>query len=723
MPAPEPSPRRVRFGPFTFDPAARELEKGGVRVAVPEQALRLLVLLLENPGALVTRDELRQRLWPSETAASFDQSLNSAVRRLRELLGDAADSPLFIETVPRHGYRFIATVAPEPASAPTVEPAAALPAREKAPLGWIGAGAVALAAAIVILAAVRRDEDKAAAPARVVPLTSFSGREFHPALSPDGTRVAFLWDGDAGGRLDLYEKVIGTETLLRLTRGGTDICCPSWSADGRSIAFLKLAAQRPEDQPGALCIVPALGGTERCLAGVRTWFGSNTSWSPDGSTILVSASEDGVAPPTVTALSADGREVRRLTRPEAGVVGDAFPTFSPDGAWIAFARVFAGGDALTAAQVMVLPAAGGTAQPALQPRWIVAGLDWTPDSQAIVFAGGPSEHRLWRLPRGGGTPEPLLDKADAVLANAVAESVNVVSRGARVSVARSGRRLAFSRGSHDTDMWRLALAADGRAAAPPERWLASTRLEEAPHFAPDGRRVAFASTRASETPEIWLQDGETGPAVQLTSLGVHSGTPRFSPDGRSVVFDSRTRGNADVHLLDVETRRVRPLAASPGEDVIPSWSADGRTVYFASDRDGAWRLYAVAADGSGAERALGIEGFAAAAAPDGPIYYTKFGKTGLWRRADGGPETAVLDDLHCWGYWALSARGVYYLAGPADREIRFRPHGDGPARKVADLPGLAACGEAGLALSPDGRTLLVVAVSQGSDLMLADGVP
>src|SRR5580692_6950112 len=100
----------LRFGPFQVDLASGELHKHGVRLRLQEQPFQILVMLLENPGEVVTRDELRNKLWSADTFVDFDVGLNNAVLRLRNVLGDSADSPRFIETLPRRGYRFIARV-------------------------------------------------------------------------------------------------------------------------------------------------------------------------------------------------------------------------------------------------------------------------------------------------------------------------------------------------------------------------------------------------------------------------------------------------------------------------------------------------------------------------------------------------------------------------------------------------------------------------------------
>src|SRR5947209_16077204 len=112
MPVPQPSSagRIVRFGVFELDLLAGELRKGGARIRLQEQPFQVLAMLLERPGDVVTRDDLRQKLWPADTFVDFDHSLNTAVNKIREALGDSASSPRFVETLARRGYRFVAPV-------------------------------------------------------------------------------------------------------------------------------------------------------------------------------------------------------------------------------------------------------------------------------------------------------------------------------------------------------------------------------------------------------------------------------------------------------------------------------------------------------------------------------------------------------------------------------------------------------------------------------------
>jgi DNA-binding winged helix-turn-helix (wHTH) protein len=110
MQAPAKSGRRISTGLFEVDLTTHKVLRQGQRVPLQEQPFRVLALLLEHPGQIIPREEIQSRLWPADTYVSFDEGVNTAIRKLRVLFGDSADNPRFIETIPRHGYRFIAPV-------------------------------------------------------------------------------------------------------------------------------------------------------------------------------------------------------------------------------------------------------------------------------------------------------------------------------------------------------------------------------------------------------------------------------------------------------------------------------------------------------------------------------------------------------------------------------------------------------------------------------------
>jgi DNA-binding winged helix-turn-helix (wHTH) protein len=193
-------PLPVRFGAFELDLHTGELRKHGIRLKLQEQPFHVLQALVERPRELVTREDLQRRTWGDHTFVDFDHSLNSAVNKIREVLGDSAGNPRYIETMARRGYRFIAPV--EGAPKPVMQTVAA--GRPWGKIVWVAAGVLAVAGAGALLT-----RDRAALPSpRLVPLTTFPGTEAHPAFSPDGKQVAFTWYGERDDNPDIYVKLV-----------------------------------------------------------------------------------------------------------------------------------------------------------------------------------------------------------------------------------------------------------------------------------------------------------------------------------------------------------------------------------------------------------------------------------------------------------------------------------------------------------------------------------
>ena len=252
----------IHFGPFEVDLEEGVLRKHGTKIRLQTQPFQILAALLETPGKVITRDELRRRLWPKDTFVDFEHGLNAAVARLRQALGDSAEQPRYIETLAKRGYRFTAKVA-----GPVIEkgeelPASPVAAKHKA-APWIAA-AVLLGAggALVFVVISHPAAPKALHP---VPLTTFRGMEVNPALSPDGNHVAFAWNGEKQDNFDIYVMSIPSGAPTRLTSDPAEDTSPVWSPDGHTIAFLR----RLGDGHSGLMLVSAVGGPEHKIAETR----------------------------------------------------------------------------------------------------------------------------------------------------------------------------------------------------------------------------------------------------------------------------------------------------------------------------------------------------------------------------------------------------------------------------------------------------------------------
>src|SRR5262249_2692932 len=248
----------LRFSIFEVNLQTGELRRKGQNVKLQDQPFQLLAALLERPGEVVTREELCSRLWPADTFVDFDHSLNAAVKRLRDALGESAEKPIFIETMARRGFRFIGNI--EAPTAPSSRPTLGqlLFTRRIAVLGAVAACALALSFLYYSHAFSSKAHRPAAAPV-VIPVVTNVGEKHTPNLSPDGQHLAFAWHGGSGPAFSIYVKLVGTEDLLRLTKRESSIDFnPVWSPDGRYIAFCRIL----EGETG-IYIIPALGGVER----------------------------------------------------------------------------------------------------------------------------------------------------------------------------------------------------------------------------------------------------------------------------------------------------------------------------------------------------------------------------------------------------------------------------------------------------------------------------
>jgi DNA-binding winged helix-turn-helix (wHTH) protein len=317
----------LRFGAFEVDLKTGEVRKHGLKIRLQEQSFQILAMLLEQPGEVVTRDQLRERLWSADTFVDFDHSLSAAINKLRSALGDSAENPRFVETLSRRGYRFIAPVS-RPGERGVV---GSQPANVDAPrpveLPWwvlhrrtlaSGTALVLLAGAAALVVWFGRSRARVPeTPMMAIPLTGYPGFQSAPTFSPDGNQVAYCSDGEKQDNTDIYVKLVGPGPPLRLTSNPAEDCSPAWSLDGRSIAFLRQL--RPSARPSALyggrasvLLVPALGGPERKLAETSN-ASSAPAWSPDGKWLVIVDKDSAAEPDALFLLSIESGEKRRLT--------------------------------------------------------------------------------------------------------------------------------------------------------------------------------------------------------------------------------------------------------------------------------------------------------------------------------------------------------------------------------------------------------------------------
>jgi Tol biopolymer transport system component/DNA-binding winged helix-turn-helix (wHTH) protein len=713
------------FGPFRLDLERRVLTREDKTVPLAPKTFDLLVLLVQSPERAVTKQELMKALWPDTFVE--DANLSFQISVLRKALGD--DGAGWVETVPKYGYRLGAAVrttlssdkpAAEPVSNPTHEPSSGRLKRSTRTLWLAGVTATAVLLVVATFFTIVRQPGTAAvtpSPAYAVPLTAYPGYERAPSLSSDGSRVAFSWNGRTQDNYDIYVKLAGPGEPQRLTTSPAREDWPTWSPDGRFVAFIRFTSS---DTVGDLVVIPAHGGAETTIAtlflpgippSVRPL--SNLSWTPDEKWLVFGGTTSANDPRGIWLISRDGLVQRRLTEAPENGLNDHSPAVSPDRTHLAFLRARTVGRH----SIFVVPLTTDLA-PSGAPRRLtdedsgVIGFAWTQDGRDLVFSSGGhlGLSRTAKIPVA-----PNSNRA------AAPEFLPFGEQATGISIAPTGR-LVYSARFRDTALYELALP--GRP-APPVALTAfsSTFDEQTPDYSVDGR-LAFASTR-SGAQEIWIANSDGSNPVMLTSMGgPQCSNPQWSPDGKTILFNSRRAGSADLYLLQPDTGKLTPLTDDPSDEGEARWSRDARWIYFASTKTGRDEVWRMPAAGGPPTQITRQGGTAAIESRDGFLYYAKDTRspTSIWRvPVDGGAEVPVVDGLSYSTNFALTERGLYFVGvgdTPDKVSVDFF---DVATRQRSTLVRLDKPFWFGVTLSPDKRTLVFPLVeSAGSNLMLVD---
>jgi len=601
------STERIRFGDFQLDPRAGELVRGKVRIRLQEQPLQILLMLLDKPGELVTREEIRNRLWPNDTVVEFDHSIGTAIKKLRQALDDEAGSPCYVETIPRRGFRLIVPVV---TSAAVVEEAKAPPPPAQ-PHAAVGPPAPAVASpqprrrwwpvvafliAAVVLSAIwlaprllrhfgfSSGSGETLDESSLTQVTTSIGADIMPSLSPDGSAVAY--SSDKSGGFEVYVKTLvqgGRE--VQLTADGNENFEPAWSPDGTQIAYYSR-------KKGGIWLIPALGGTARRI----TDFGSWPAWSPDSSRIVFQSqglndySQTAYAalpPSTLWVVSAQGAAPTQLTQPGNPSGGHGAPSWSPDGEHIAFSSTSAG-----MAEIWTIPANGGT------PKRLVAGGVYDPvygpGGRHLYFSqiqletnqqrGTGLTFALMRLdltPEGAAEGKPELVK----------ESGTTICKGLRFSA--NGRFLAFSAIADNNNLQSVPVSATtGEAAGDPVPLTRDTALRKtSPRFSPDGSRIAYTLVQSGEDIGVWMIDEDGKDAHPLGVTATNGVLPGWLPPGGRLTFQSEQNGQKTIEAIDLNAGTTSVLREFGQNDAPLRLSPDGKRVAYGERQGGAVNVW------------------------------------------------------------------------------------------------------------------------------------
>jgi len=555
---------RWRFGRFELDADAETLQRDGRKVKLQPQPLRVLAILVERAGQVVSREELQRSVWDQATFVEFDQGLNYCIRQIRAALRDDPEKPEFIETLRRKGYQFIAPVERLVETPPVVVvDEVEEPVRSRFALGAAAAVLVVAAGAF----AVRGFASHPAATLTYVQTTNFTQPAFGPALSPDGRMVAFLVGSDASFPFagEVYTRMLPDGEPIRRTHDGWPKYGLSFSPDGRQITYTVADATR-----GWVTESLDVGGGEPRLlvpnAAGLTWI--------DPQHVLFGEIKKGLHMGLVasTPSRADVRDVYLPAHERAMAhIGVASPDKSsvlivemgPTGGW---------------ERCRLVPFDGGSPGRQVGPEGPCTSAAWSPDGAWMFFAARVNgANHLWRQRAPDGRLEQLTSgpgEEDGV------------------AVSADGRSLVTSVGMIESGVWMHTHAGDRLVSPEGYAWDLS--------FSPDGNLLYYVLRRtATSMPEVWVTDLRSGTSEPIV-LGHTVASFDISPDGQSVVFAARPAADArEIWLASRDGRSVPRLIASSGDS--PAFGPEGDLVFRASE-NGENYLYRMKPDGSARAR-------------------------------------------------------------------------------------------------------------------------
>ena len=616
---------RISFGLFEADLKSGELWKAGFRVKLQSQPFKVLAILLERAGEIVSREELQLRVWGPDVTVEFEQSLGSAIKKVREALGDSAVNPRFIETLSRRGYRFIAPVtaaeslnqpipsvvspgiSPEPATAPVPVSEASAIERESTPAGptfWTAPVLLPtvlafLVGIVVTTATVRLWHPRQPSPTlpRITQIT-WEGRVYSPqdftieTLPGSFTDGAYLYTSAVeNGHIDLSRISVPTGEMQVLPLP-SQIAAPEISAlslDGSRLlvrSHLTAASQQP------LWVLPVAGGSAFKVPNILA---QDATWMPDGKEIL----------------TASGGQIS-VVSPETGkaslfatVSGRAFwLRWSPDGRLLRFTVI----DPIDHSSSLWEIREGERVAHSLMTNWVTPPNEccgtWTGDGHSFVFQATENGHTdLWRLnddskipvrvtngpldneaPAAGPKGEQLffvghdlrskLERYDPV-SKQFTPLRNFLSNASRVRFSRDGQWVVWT--DVNGHLWRARANGTESVRLTPE--LMNVFLAA---WSPDGSRLALMARYPGRPWQIYTMSADGGSLQALMNQDRNMGDPSFSPDGRYIVFGRvpdimGQESPRPLEIFDLTTNNVSQIPQSRGL-FSPRWSPDGRYI-------------------------------------------------------------------------------------------------------------------------------------------------
>ena len=574
-----PTNHILRFGNFEADLQVGELRRGGLKVKLSGQPFEVLVTLLEKPGQLVTREELHQKLWAQDTFVDFEHGLNKAINKVRDALGDDADNPRFIETLPRRGYRFLALTTPTPPEAPTVGPVtlpqlsspSALPGAGMS--RWNTNGRKLWMAGLAGLCAVFTSfywftHKSPVRPPRVLRYRVLTSDRRMKNEDPCGTTNVMVTDGP---RVFFSEP---SSSVAQVSSGGGDVV--GVSIPFECFTFSDISPDKTEllgssisngyalDQP--LWILSIASGQAYRLGNLT---GHSAAWSPDGQRIAYAIANDDAGADDLYIAAKDGSGAKKLVRIENASVG--LIRWSPDGKVLRMVvqRESSGSVWEVSSDGTNLHAMGLL----LGQHRQIMDINWTPDGRYFLFTVGR-----------GNTFSPFTPVGGDIWALAEAKSLSPRKTADPIQLTTGAMNFWSPTPSPDG---KQVFATGGQTRGELARYdLKSRKLEpflsgisaEQLDFSKDGKWLTYATFPGGI---LWRSRVDGTERRQLTNPPLTAGLPRWSPDGTRIAFSGLLPDEAwKIYVVSAEGGTPEVVSQGERAELDPTWSKDGNSLIF-----------------------------------------------------------------------------------------------------------------------------------------------
>jgi len=719
--------KKLRFDGWVLDPESGDLERAGTRIRLQEQPMLVLKELMAHAGEVVTREHLIGLLWPNGVV-DFDTGLNTAIRKLRSALGDVAETPRYIETLPRRGYRFIASLDPEPEAASPNAPvpmdasanvtvaqtaeSASRPSGRRIGLSnavrWsLTVGAVLLAGALAWLA--DKSEYFWRSPlenAKFIRLSDFGGSEHEQAaaISRDGKFVAFLSDRD--GPMDVWLTEIGTNRYRNLTKGqfrqlrNPEIRSVAFSPDGALVTFWTRSGEGTRAEDINVMGAPTAGGALQPYLPEGVEF----DWSPDGTQMVFHTSAPGDPMFVRAAGDATAREI--YVAPPG--IHCHFPTWSPDGEFIYFVR----GDPPSADwDVWRMRPSGAGAERLTFHNARISYLVLL-DPRTLIYLATDTD--------GSG---PWLYVMDVPLRREHRLSFGL-ERYTSLAASANGRRIVATVANSRSELWRATVAGDG----PPQSTAAPVSPELGSASAPRFERnyIAYVSTGAGRR-GIWKLANDMTTRLWSDPSADRVGAPAIAPNGRRIAFTVERHAATQLYVVDSDGGNPREIASALALRGDLAWSPDSQSLIGAIVRNGEPRLARIFLDGTPPQPMASEYSIDPVWSPDGKYFVYSGAQV-----ATTFPLRAAAPDGRPYGMpgliltigarrvaFSLNSGSLVMLRGGIDRKDFWRLDPQtGAERQLTDLPSSFVIGD--FDVSPDGTVIIFERVQESSSIALIE---